>query len=233
VARGLIKPFDAAERVDEALRLCPAITVVGIAGPGDPLASGEAIAAFERVREVHPEIMLCLSTNGLMLPDYAARLIEIGVSSITVTVNAVDPDILHKIVSRVAFRGVTYKGTDGAKILIERQLEGIRAVSKSAMVKINTVLIPGVNDGHIALTAKTVADAGARMYNIIPLIPQHEFASFPPPGCADVERARAEAGRYIDVFRHCKHCRADACGIPGVSEFASELSAAPETFSHG
>jgi nitrogen fixation protein NifB len=73
------------------------------------------------------------------------------------------------------------------------------------------------------------------VYNIIPLIPQHHLAEYPAPTCAQIEEAREKAGAYIDVFRHCQHCRADAIGIPGVSDFSSEIyrEKAEEVFSHG
>ncbi len=104
-------------------------------------------------------------------------------------------------------------------------------------VKVNTVLIPGVNDHHIGKLAERVAEAGARMINIIPLIPQHGFAHLKEPGMTMRQRARAEAARHLRVFTHCQRCRADACGIPGVSDYTQQLYgdglAAEPTFSHG
>ncbi|MDR3318777.1 MAG: radical SAM protein [Clostridiales bacterium] len=234
VASGLIVPEEADKRVVEALALCPDITVVGIAGPGDTLASDEALRAFETVHKKFPQLIKCISTNGLMLSEFAPRLKAAGVTTITVTVNAVDPEITLKIVSRVVYKGKRYDNIDGARLLAEKQLEGIRAVSEFAVIKVNTVLIPGVNDKHIGEVAQAVAAAGASMFNIIPLIPQHEFAGVMPPDCKMLDGARSEAERYITVFRHCQHCRADACGVPGISEFGARLyNKSLETFSHG
>jgi nitrogen fixation protein NifB len=97
------------------------------------------------------------------------------------------------------------------------------------------VLIPGLNDIHIEEIAKTVKEAGASIYNIIPLIPQHELADFPAPTCEELGDARQAAENHLPVFRHCQHCRADACGVPGKSDLSSKLynTAVPETFSHG
>ena len=77
-----------------------------------------------------------------------------------------------------------------------------------------------------------------QMYdNIIPLIPQHDLKNCEAPSCVDLAVARKEAGKYIDVFRHCQHCRADAVGVPGKNNFSQEvykgLLQAKETFSHG
>lgn len=91
-------------------------------------------------------------------------------------------------------------------------------------MKINTVLIKEINRFHIPVIAKTVAEEGASIYNIIPLIPQGEFRNLSAPTCLDLSLARAEAGKYIDVFRHCQHCRADAVGVPGKNNFSREVS---------
>jgi nitrogen fixation protein NifB len=229
---------EAVDTVRRALGLCPEITVVGIAGPGDTLASGSAVKAFRAVHEAYPELIMCLSTNGLMLPDHAEELMEVGVKTVTVTVNAVDPEILEKIVAYIIFEGRRIRGRGMGDILIRRQLDGIRKIKAlGATVKVNSVLIPGINDAHIGDIARAAGEAGADIYNIIPLIPQHELAHIEPPDCLMLQEARKEAGKYVDVFHHCRHCRADACGVPGLSDFSSELygeaAGALETFSHG
>jgi nitrogen fixation protein NifB len=51
-----------------------------------------------------------------------------------------------------------------------------------------------------------------------------------------VEKCRTEAEKYLPVFRHCKHCRADSCGIPGKGkDLHSKLydKEVVDTFSHG
>jgi nitrogen fixation protein NifB len=232
----VLTPQEALCKVGEALTLCPEITVVGIAGPGDTLATDAAIETFRLVHAQYPELIKCLSTNGLLLPEKGRSLFEAGVKTVTVTVNAVNPEIEAKIISHIVYDGVTYTGVEAAGILIEKQLEGIRLMSTlGAAVKINTVLIPGVNDSHISEIARTVKEAGADIYNIIPLIPQHEFSTTPAPTCDQLNDARKAAEAYLPVFRHCQHCRADACGIPGKGDLSSKLyaNAAPETFSHG
>jgi nitrogen fixation protein NifB len=236
VTSGILSHDEAADTVRRALELCPEITVVGIAGPGDTLASGSAIMAFRAVHEAYPELIMCLSTNGLMLPDKAEELIDVGVKTVTVTVNAVDPEILEKIVAYIVFEGRRITGRLMGDILTRRQLEGIRRMKAlGAAVKVNSVLIPGINDAHIGDIARETGGAGADIYNIIPLIPQHEMAHIKPPDCAMLREARTEAEKYVDVFHHCRHCRADACGIPGISDFSGELYSGREmeTFSHG
>ncbi|GHV38447.1 hypothetical protein FACS1894187_17270 [Synergistales bacterium] len=235
VTGGILRSEQAVEIVRKALELCPDIKVVGIAGPGDALAANSAIEAFRAVHAVYPELIKCLSTNGLKLSERAEELIDVGVRTVTVTVNAIDGDILEKVVSHIVYNGKKITGREMGEILPAKQLEGIKKVSRlGATVKVNTVLVPGVNDSHIADIAKAVAGSGAEIYNIIPLIPSNELSHIAAPECEELDAARRAAEEYIDVFRHCKHCRADACGVPGLSDFSRLLYGdSMETFSHG
>lgn len=238
VARAVIKPEEAVDVVKRSLELCPDITVAGIAGPGDTLASDYALEAFRLIGESFPAIIKCMSTNGLLLAEKAEEVIETGIDSLTVTVNAVDPEIEAKLNGGILYHGVHYEGVEAAKILIKNQLEGIRLVSQAGItIKVNTVFVPGINDDHIEEIAKTVSEAGASIYNIIPLIPQNELSECRAPSCAEIDAARQKCEKYIDVFRHCQRCRADAIGIPGGKDFGDQIYlkrvATKDTFSHG
>jgi nitrogen fixation protein NifB len=242
VTAGLLKPEEAAALVRRALELCPDITVAGIAGPGDTLATPHALKTFEYIHREFPDLINCMSTNGLLLERYAEDVRRAGVKTLTVTVNAVDPLILEAICSHIILDGKKYEGAEGAEILIEAQKRGIRAAAGLGIfIKINIVLIPDVNSDHIAEIARTAGELGAGIINIIPLIPRHEFAGMTPPGCDELAAARQAAEAYLPVFRHCRHCRADAAGILGRGDLAELLYAGAaaeyrgleQTFSHG
>ena len=145
---------------------------------------------------------------------------------------------MKDICSGIIWKGKNIKGKEGAEILISHQLEGIKKITeRGVIVKINTVLIPGINDIHIGEIAKAAKKSGASLINVIPLIPQHEMIHYPAPDCDQLRSARISAERHLPVFRHCKQCRADACGIPGTGKDLSGLlydGPLPlETFSHG
>jgi nitrogen fixation protein NifB len=238
VASRIISPQEAVDAVRKAVALCPDITVAGVAGPGDTLATPYALETFRLIKDELPGIIKCMSTNGLLLPEFADEIIDVGIDSLTVTVNAVDPEIQSQICGGITYRGRRYEGTAAAEILIANQLAGIRKVAgEGTTVKVNTVLIPELNAGHVAQVAKTVSEAGAQIYNIIPLIPQHRLAWCSAPGCDLISRTRMEAEQYIKVFRHCQRCRADAAGIPGGADVSEKLYIRPvmleNTFSHG
>ena len=238
VTSKVLKPAECEEILEKALEICPDIKVAGIAGPGDTLATDNALETFKIIKDKFPQLIKCMSTNGLLLNERAQDVIDIGIDSLTVTVNAVDPEIENKLNAYIIYHGKRIEGVEGAKILIENQLAGIRKVAAAGItVKVNTVLVPEINGDHIEQIAKTVKEAGAKIYNIIPLIPQHELKDVKAPTCPQIDEARRKAEKYIDVFRHCQHCRADAVGVPGKSEFGDQIYqrrlGVKETFSHG
>lgn len=237
VAAGLVTPEEALDIVEEALTLCPQITVVGIAGPGDTLATDHALETFRLVHAKFPELINCLSTNGLLLREKAEALVEAGVKTVTVTVNAADINTLTQVCSYINYNGQYMTGDIAARYLLLSQIGGIKkATDLGITVKVNTVLIPGVNDRQIGDIAKLASGLGAEFINIIPLIPQHEFKDYRPPTCQELNEARRTAEQYLPVFRHCQQCRADACGIPGAGkDLADKLygNRFQNTFSHG
>jgi nitrogen fixation protein NifB len=238
VASSIISPQEAVEVVRKAIALCPDITVAGVAGPGDTLATPYALETFRLIRQEFPDIIKCMSTNGLLLPDFADEIIEVGIDSLTVTVNAVDPLIQSKICNEIYYHGKKYERTQAAEILIAGQLSGIEKLAAAGItVKVNTVLIPEINAEHVTEVAKTVSGLGAKIYNIIPLIPQADLDWCSAPDCGMISRVRTESEQYIRVFKHCQRCRADAVGTLGGEDFSSQIYSrkinAENTFSHG
>lgn len=238
VTRSIITPEEAVRMVSKALDLCPDITVIGIAGPGDTLATDHALDTFRSIGQDYPHLIKCLSTNGLRLSEKARQVMEAGVKTVTVTVNAIRPEILTHICSGIVYEGRYIEGREGAHLLISNQLRGIREIRDlGVMVKINTVLIPGINDTHIEELARVARKLGASMMNVLPLIPQGGMRGHPAPDCHQLALARAGAEQHLPVFRHCRQCRADACGVPGkgkdLSHLLYERPLPLETFSHG
>lgn len=192
------------------------IKVVGIAGPGDPLANKQTFETFELIKQEFPHLMLCLSTNGLLLPESIDRLVDLGLHSLTVTINAIDPEVGAKVYRHIIYHGKHYTGVEAARILIENQFEGLKRAGELGLtIKVNTVLIPGVNEEQIPLIAKRVKELGAFVMNIMPLIPQADFEGVEPPSAEKLAEVRKANEGIIGQFAHCKQCRADAIGLIG------------------
>ncbi len=192
------------------------LKVVGVAGPGDALANFDNTKkSIELIRNEDPDIIFCLSTNGLMLPYYADDIIEAGVSHVTVTINAVDPEIAAKIYKYINFRGKKLSGVHGAEVLIKNQLSGLKYLSERGVVcKVNVVMIKGINDGHIEEVVKKAKEYGAFITNIMPLIPAEgsAFEDMPQTNNKELNELRKKCGEHIQQMYHCKQCRADAIG---------------------
>ncbi len=215
VAEAILTPEEALSRV--AQYEDANLTVAGIAGPGEPLYNPETFETLRLIHESYPELMLCLSTNGLLLPKYAERLRDLGVRTVTVTLNTVDPEMGARIYSYVKRNGETVKGARAAKMLLDDQLDGIRkAVSLGLIVKINSILIPGINDHmHLERVARTAKSLGAYIQNITPLIPLGRFRHMEATSCDELRWTRFRCEQIISQFRLCQQCRADSAGIPG------------------
>lgn len=214
VTSRLLTPPEALVRLRQALKEEPRIKVVGIAGPGDPLANSATFETLALVDREFPCLLKCLSTNGLLLPEKIDDLEALGLNSLTVTMSTIDPNVGAKIYRHFHYQGKTLKGEEGARVLIENQLEGIAAaIKKGITVKVNSVLIPGLNAGRIKEVAEKISALGVYIHNIMPLIPQGALAHLSPPTPLEIKRERKECAPYIKQMEHCRQCRADAVGL--------------------
>lgn len=224
VVSELLTPEEAAHKVLVIAGKIPQMTVLGIAGPGDPLANPEkTFRTFELIADKAPDIKLCLSTNGLMLPDHVDRIKALNVDHVTITINMVDPEIGTKIYPWVHYRRRRYKGLEAARILHERQMEGLQALKEADILcKVNSVMIPGINDEHLVEVDQVIRQKGAFLHNIMPLIsaPEHgtHFGLTGQRGPTPKELKKLQdecADSNMKMMRHCRQCRADAVGLLG------------------
>ncbi len=219
VSAAVLSPEDALRYLDDAMERVHNLSVAGIAGPGDPFANpDETIMTLRMVRKRYPKLLLCVSSNGLALAAHIDDLADLGVSHVTVTVNGIDPAIVEKIYAWVYAGGSRLYGRKAAELLIQRQVRAVDALLEAGIiVKINSVIIPGVNDRHIQSVAKTYARRGVDIHNCIPLIPTAgtAFAGLAEPDQQMIHYVRTEAGVWLPQMSHCSRCRADACGMLG------------------
>ncbi len=218
-----LTPEQAVRKVQAVAAEVPSLSVVGIAGPGDPLANPEAtFATLEGVKRAAPDLTLCLSTNGLALPDHADRLADLGVGHVTVTVNMVDPVVGERIYPWVNWKGRKVRGAEASRLLSERQLEGIaRLAARGVLCKVNSVVIPGVNDTHLSEVGRRLRGLGVFLHNVMPLIsaPEHGthygLTGQRGPTTPELEAVQRACEVDVRLMRHCRQCRADAVGRLG------------------
>ena len=221
VTSAILKPFQALEYVKQVLEKEPRITVVGIAGPGDPMANpAQTLETMRLIREAYPHMLFCLSSNGLAMPEYVDDLAALGVTHATVTLNTVDPAIGAKIYSWVRDGNVVYQGQAAAELLLSRQFAAIAALkAKGLAVKVNTIMIPGVNTINDYAPLKAVAEKARELgVDLMNLMPMHPTAGTPfgdlaEPAKEAVTAVRAQIGHLVPQMTHCRRCRADAVGL--------------------
>ncbi len=219
VTSTVLRPEQAVEYLSEVVAMRPEIAVMGIAGPGDPFANPEeTMQTLRLTRERFPGIMLCIASNGLGIGPYIEELAALKVSHVTITVNAVDPKIGAKIYAWIRDGKRPLRGEDGARVLLERQLAAIRELkARDVVVKVNSIVIPGINDTHIPEIARVVSELGVDIQNCMPLVPVAgtEFEELGTPDAKTTLRIRLQSGQYLPQMTHCARCRADSLGFVG------------------
>lgn len=222
----LLSPEAALKKTADFIATWGRESVIGIAGPGDPLANPETFITLAAIRRRFPEARLCLCTNGLALPENLDTLLRLGLEHLSITINAVDPGITAKIQPWILDGKEKIRGEEGAGILLDRQLWGLKeAVYAGMFVKINTVVVPGINDEHIPEIAARVAALGAGILNPMPLIPNGATAHMAPPSAKKMAALHETCAPLLPTFRRCRQCRADAEGIPGKENISCRKTA--------
>jgi nitrogen fixation protein NifB len=226
VTSAVLEPKQALAYLDKVLERVPQLKVVGIAGPGDPFATpDETLETLRLVREKYPEMLLCVASNGLNVAPYAEELARLQVSHVTITVNTVDPAIGAKIYSWVRDHKTIYRGEEAARVLLERQLASIKALKAAGVtLKVNTILMPGINDGHVEVVAEEMRALGADIMNCLPLYPVEgtPFGEMKELPMLAMKEIRDRVSKVLPQMEHCTRCRADAVGLLGADR-SSEL----------
>ncbi len=217
VTSEILSPQEARQKFEQVKAEFPNLSVAGIAGPGDALANwDETRESIELIRQADPNILICLSTNGLLLPEYAPELVKLGVRHVTVTVNCIDPVVGAQIYGSVNYQGKRYMGIEGSEILLNNQQEGIMYLAGHGInVKVNIVMVKLVNAWHVPEVVRRVKQLGACMTNIMPFIPApgSVFSGLPQTSMSDVAAVRTACAAELKQMSHCRQCRADAIGL--------------------
>ena len=223
VVSELLSPDQAIKKVLAVAAEIPQMTVLGIAGPGDPLANPDrTFETFRQLSDRAPDIKLCVSTNGLNLPQYVDEIAKHNIDHVTITINCIDPEVGAQIYPWIYWNNKRIRGVEGARILIEQQQKGLEMLtSRGILVKVNSVMIPGVNDHHLKDVSKVVKAKGAFLHNVMPLIAEAEHGTYygimeqrgPTP--EELQELQDACAGDMAMMRHCRQCRADAVGLLG------------------
>ena len=138
--------FDQIERVSRVLADL-GVEKIRLTG-GEPLLRPGIADLVSRLARVTGIRDLTMTTNASMLAQKAPALAEAGLGRVTVSLDALDPDVFAK-------------STD-ARVPVDRVLAGIEAADRAGLrpVKINAVIRRGVNDDQIEALAERFRGTG-------------------------------------------------------------------------
>lgn len=157
------------EEIEEIVRAAVSlgVTKVRLTG-GEPLVRRGIDELVRRLRGIEGVEELAMTTNGARLAEYAEALKEAGLDRLNVSLDTLDPE---------KFRRITRIGE------LRDTLDGLDAARRAGFerIKLNTVLMGGVNDDEIAEIAALAKD-GAFDVRFIELMPIGE--------CMDWDRRR-------------------------------------------
>ena len=149
------------------------ITKLRITG-GEPLIKKNIVSICRRAASVPGIEELCLTTNGLLLPELAAPLREAGVRRINLSLDTLDPK---------KYADITRGGS------LEQALAGLQAALDAGFdkIKLNAVLIGGFNDGEIPQLAELTRRLPVDM-RFIEMMPMYDGGDFGPEAYLPVSR---------------------------------------------
>lgn len=131
---------------------------------GEPLVKPGILSLCEKAAKVKGIEEVCITTNGLLLPQLAVPLKEAGIKRINISLDTLHPE---------KYTQITRIGQ------LDQALAGLHAALEAGFekIKINTVLIGGFNDDEVqnlaALTKKYPVDV-----RFIELMPMQEEGVF-------------------------------------------------------
>ena len=168
------------EEIEEIVRAAVSLGVckVRLTG-GEPLVRRGIDELVRRLRAIEGIRELAMTTNGARLAEYAERLKSAGLDRLNVSLDTLDPEKYRKI-TRIGSLSDTLAGLDAARN------------AGFTHIKLNAVLMGGVNDDEIPALAELARD-GAFDVRFIELMPIGE--------CADWDRKRfIPAERVLEVL---------------------------------
>ncbi len=182
---------EAIELIRDAAHKDPRLRIIELSATGDALATDATFKVLRMVKAEFPYFTRGVKTNGLLLPKKLHRLKDLGVSAVTVTVNAVDSEVGSELYSYVRLNGKTVRGADAFEVLSINQLEGIRnAVDAGLIVKVKAACIRGVNSAHLVDVARTVRTLGAYEINVESAVPAGRLAGLPVATSDEIDEVR-------------------------------------------
>lgn len=164
---------------EELLRAVRAAASLGIQKVritgGEPLVKKNILSIAEHIAQTPGIAEVCLTTNGVLLPDLAKPLADAGVSRVNISLDTLDAG-RYAFISRIGRLSDALRGLDAA------------LSAGFAQVKLNTVLIGGFNEDEVERIAGLTRDRplDVRFIELMPLYDSGDFGEEAFIGCDTV-----------------------------------------------
>jgi nitrogen fixation protein NifB len=217
-------PEEGLALLDRTLARGVAVDMVGITGPGDPLATHETtLRTLRLVRDKYPDMGLCLTTVGMGGASVAGELAALGLSHVTVLADAVSAGVAEDLYAWIRPSTRTVPLPQAAQALMDEQRQAVTAFVQAGLtVKVNTTVYPGHNADHVETIAETMAGLGAALMAVVPFWPVREGGgegggeaggNLPAPDMDLLDSVRERVARHISLMPSWGECGRDLVGL--------------------
>jgi cyclic pyranopterin phosphate synthase len=216
-------PHESILRYEEIVRIVRlgaelGITKVRLTG-GEPLVRAGIVSLVAMLAAIPGVDDLAMTTNGLLLAGYARELASAGLNRVNVSLDTLRAD---------RFRAITRLGD------IQEVERGIAAAREAGLepVKVNTVLIRGVNDDEIVDFARRTLQEPFHVRFIEEMPVGHAGRLSFLPAAEAMARIQAEFGPLEVAHQRKGNGPASYYRIPGAQGTVGFISAVSEHFCH-
>ena len=170
-------PHDQILTLEEVIEIAGAAVELGIRKirltGGEPLVRRGIVDLVRQLKALPGLRELTLTTNGILLPELAQPLRDAGLDRVNISLDTLDPE---------KYRRLTRGGE------LSKALAGIRAAEAAGFtpIKLNAVLLGGVNDDEIPALCALTVDKPIEM-RFIELMPIGDALYFGPEACISVD----------------------------------------------
>ena len=187
--------------LEENLQQGADIREVDINGPGDPLAEiSETLEMLSLLRSNYPDIALSITTLGIHAEKQAKPLAQAGVTSVRLLVDAVSQNVAEMLYAWIRPGRKTIPLGESVPMLLQEQFRAVKAFrEEGCTVTVCTKVYPGINDGHVAEIAETMANAGMQAMMLIPWKkgPGRDDINLDPPSLRTLKQLQKSASEFL------------------------------------
>lgn len=198
---GLLLPAEALSCLEDVIQQGTRVAVVDVSGPGDPLAMpGTTLDTLQMVHDRFPGLDLNITTLGIHGEKYAQVLAAMGLTYVTLQVDAIDVETVRNLYAWIRPGNKTIPLGKAVELLLEEQKKALLAFKETGcLVYIKTTVYPNCNDKHVEAIARQTAQLGADAMILVPCRTVDDAISVSKPDQEQMQLLADRVGRYFNT----------------------------------